>query len=142
MRSCNLTKPQYKALNRLRKRQDIILKPADKGSGVCVLTPQQYTDEAFRQLNDKTTYEKSDHNPMTQIQQKTAAAIEKHVYTGAIPRQSANLLTTPNPQPAKFYLLPKVHKGLHNPPGRPIIAGNNHPTLQLDRKSTRLNSSH
>ena len=46
----NLTKRQRYALGKLRKRKDIIIKPADKGVGIVMLTPQQ--SEAFRQLNN------------------------------------------------------------------------------------------
>ena len=34
-------------------------------------------------------------------------------------------------RPARFYCLVKVHKGLENPPGRPIMSGNNHTTERL-----------
>ena len=34
----------------LHSRKEIIIKPADKGSGVVVMDRQQYIDEAMRQL--------------------------------------------------------------------------------------------
>ena len=37
-------------------------------------------------------------------------------------------MTQSNPQEAEFYLLPKIHKSKTNPPGRPIMSGNGHPT--------------
>ena len=37
-------------------------------------------------------------------------------------------MTQTNPREAEFYLLPKIHKSKTNPPGRPIMSGNGHPT--------------
>ena len=34
-----------------------------------------------------------------------------------------DFLTPPHPRAAVFYLLPKIHKNPHTPPGRPIISG-------------------
>jgi hypothetical protein len=130
-KSHNLSTPQQKALNRLRKCKHLIFKAADKGSGICVLTPQQYTDEAMKQLNNPTNYMALDSNPIPDIQRRINSTIEKHVYTGAIPKKTANILPTPKAQPAKFYLLPKVHKNINNPPGRPIMAGNSNPTERI-----------
>ena len=52
----NLNKNQQKALKRLAKRKDFILKSADKGAGVILLSPTQYEEEAYSQLNDQKTY--------------------------------------------------------------------------------------
>jgi hypothetical protein len=38
--SANLTTTQSQALNRLHRKIDIIIKPSDKGCGLCILTPQ------------------------------------------------------------------------------------------------------
>ena len=39
-------------------RKDIIIKPADKGSGVVVMDHQQYIDEAMCQLTNRTNHER------------------------------------------------------------------------------------
>ena len=56
--SDNLTKDERTALKTLAKRTDIIIKPADKGSGTVVMDRQMYIDECNRQLNDTNFYEK------------------------------------------------------------------------------------
>jgi hypothetical protein len=53
--------------------------------------------------------------------------------TGALSQKSANLLTVPNSTPGRFYLLPKIHKDPNNPPGRPIVASNGHPTERISQ---------
>ena len=40
-------------------------------------------------------------------------------------------LRNPNPQPGRFYTLPKIHKNLTPPPGRPIVSCNNTVTEQI-----------
>ena len=44
------------ALHSLQKREDIIIKPADKGSAVVVMDREHYISEAERQLNDSTFF--------------------------------------------------------------------------------------
>ena len=56
----NLTNDERNTLNQLTKRTDIIIKPADKGSGTVVMDKQLYIDECTRRLNDTKFYEKHD----------------------------------------------------------------------------------
>ena len=48
----NLTAHERQALRNLTKQQDIIIKPADKGSGTVGMDRTWYVDECNRQLND------------------------------------------------------------------------------------------
>ena len=48
-------------------------------------------------------------------------ALEKISLRGNLSRDSLNCFVTEDPKFAKFYLLPKIHKDLHNVPGKPII---------------------
>ena len=55
----NLSKEERKALTKLRKRSDIVIKPADKGSGTVVMDYSWYVTECHRQLNDTITNQSS-----------------------------------------------------------------------------------
>lgn len=69
----NITVEQRKAINTLRNNKDIIIKPADKGSGIVIMDIQQYKLEALRQLNDTNYY-----IPLTQsLDQGTADLVNK-----------------------------------------------------------------
>jgi hypothetical protein len=47
----------------IQERDDIIIKPADKGSAVVVMDKTTYIQEAERQLSDCRFYEKLDSDP-------------------------------------------------------------------------------
>ena len=47
----NLTATERQAIRQLKQRQDIIIKPADKGSGTVVIDKTGYIDECNRHLN-------------------------------------------------------------------------------------------
>ena len=53
----NLTRRDRQSL-KLRQRTDIVIKPADKGSGTVVMNRQNYLDECYRQLNDPSFYKR------------------------------------------------------------------------------------
>ena len=122
----NLTTTQRKALAHLRRTKYISIKATDKGSG-------QYTYEALRQLSDTKHYKLLSENAMPNIQNRIHRVIDKHVATGAIPQATANLLPVTKPTPAEVYLLPKVHKNIEVPPGKPTMAGNGHPTERISQ---------
>ena len=48
----NITTDQVRALRSLANNQDIVIKPADKGSRIVILDRQQYVFEGLRQLNN------------------------------------------------------------------------------------------
>ena len=54
----NLPKEEREAIKKLQNRVDIIIKPADKGSGTVVMDYDWYINECSRQLNDNKYYQK------------------------------------------------------------------------------------
>ena len=50
---------------------------------------------------------------------------------GQISQSTCNYLTTDIGKTQKFYLLSKIHKDPHNPPGRPIVSGSGGPTEKI-----------
>ena len=60
----NLSHREKVALRKLKQRKDIIIKPADKGSGVCILSTEQYKEEIVTQLSNGQYYKiESDKTP-------------------------------------------------------------------------------
>ena len=46
---------------------------------------------------------------------------------GQITQKTSSYLTTDIHRTQQFYLLPKIHKDINNPPGRPIVSGSGGP---------------
>ena len=56
----NLPFVERNALQNLRQRTEIVIKPADKDSAVVILSKEDYIKEADRQLSNQSYYQKLD----------------------------------------------------------------------------------
>ncbi|CAJ0953613.1 unnamed protein product [Ranitomeya imitator] len=81
-----------------------------------------YSDEIRRQLSDTNTYNTIPRDPTPEIRKKIQSIINIYLDNGTIDQQTARFLSNPHPITPVFYVLPKIHKSLTNPPGRPIVA--------------------
>ena len=52
---------------------------------------------------------------------------------GQMSQNTSNYLTTDIDRTQQFYLLPKIHQDLYNPPGRPIVLGSGGPTEKISQ---------
>ena len=125
----NLSKEERSALNSLKDRDDIVIKPADKGSAVVVMDKTAYVHEAERQLSDTRFYKKLDHDPTVAFSKKITKSLEAMHDKGFIDFDTLQYLKPEDPKAGRFYLLPKIHK--ENNPGRPIVSANGHPTEKI-----------
>ena len=125
----NFKPSESSALHSLPKREDIVIKPAYKGSAVVVVDREHYVSEAERQLNDSTFYKALDHDPTREFAAKVADAISEMRTGDHISEKNAIYLTVDQPKAGRFYLLPKIHKAGN--PGRPIVSANGHPTERI-----------
>ena len=125
----NLKPYKRSALHILQKREDIVIKPADKGSAVVVMDREHYVSEAERQLNDSTFYKALDHSPTHEFAEKVADAISEMQTGDHISEKNAIYLTVDQPKAGRLYLLPKIHKAGN--PGRPKVSANGHTTEKI-----------
>ncbi|CAJ0960947.1 unnamed protein product [Ranitomeya imitator] len=121
----NLNPSEKQALDSLSRNKNIIIKPADKGGATVVMNRNQYTAEVRRQLSDPTTYRKLHNDPTYNIRQKITTILNKHHQLKTIDTKTKTYLINHHPVTPVLYILPKIHKDLHNPPGRPIVASTN-----------------
>lgn len=127
---CNLSGEEVKALRELMHNKHVVIKPADKGSMVVILSRDQYVQEVDRQLRD-TVYYRELAQPIYKDTVPLVADIldrlHKKKFINA--RQRHYLKGSSEPRERKFYALPKVHKEPEKwtvpfqvPPGRPIVS--------------------
>lgn len=132
----NISFQEMKALQELKKAKNIVIKPADKGSAVVILSREQYILEVERQLQDGEYYRKLDKPiyPDTIPMVKTILdSLKNKKFINA--KQRKYLIGELQPRERRFYILPKIHKDpdkwtvpFQVPPGRPIVSDCNSET--------------
>ena len=117
----NLTREERQATYNLKKDQSIVIKEADNGSAVVIWDKKDYLMEAEKQLSCKETYEEvsSDTSFLIKTIYDTLEKIRKR---GDISSNILDYFNVENPKFGRFYLLPKIHKRLHDIPDRPMIS--------------------
>ncbi|CAJ0954330.1 unnamed protein product [Ranitomeya imitator] len=118
----NLSLVEKQALKSLQNNKTIIIKPADKGGAIVVMNYTDYTKEVIRQLSDPNTYDVIHRDPVTNITTKIRSLLKHYLDRHIIDQKTVSFLVNPHPITPVFYILPKIHKSLQNPPGRPIVA--------------------
>lgn len=125
-----LSREERQALKDLKENENIVIKPADKGSKIVIMNKQQYRLEAQRQLDNTKYYKCIPHSIQPEVQRSIRKIIyslyqNKHISA----KQRDYLLGPDDPRPRLFYLLPKIHKSpdtwtvkFEVPPGRPIVS--------------------
>ena len=127
----NLTHEEQQALKNLGKYDDIVIRPADKGSAVVVQDATSYDAEVRRQLSDSTFYKPLARDPTLSHNDRVRDAVQSLLANGSINKKTASDLVETKVRVPHFYTLPKIHKSLDNPPGRPIVSSNNAPTERI-----------
>lgn len=124
----NVSASEIAALRQLQQREDVVIKPADKGGAIVVWRKDLYIQEAMRQLADQTNYRRIKDDPTQLYQQEVQSTIEQFCASGTLEKEAFRLLVD-KPRCSRFYLLPKIHK-LGNP-GRPIVSACSCPTMHI-----------
>lgn len=126
----NLTLQEVRALRELKNAKHIVIKPADKGATVVVLSREQYNLEVLRQLNDTNYYKKLDKPIFMEtipLVDNILNSLKKKKFINE--KQRKYLKGNIQPRERRFYILPKIHKDPKKwtipyevPPGRPIVS--------------------
>ena len=98
----NLTKSEREALNNLKNRTDIVIKPADKGGALVIMNSKDYLKESLRQLNDTNYYQKLNKDPIEDHEKLINNTINDLVSENAISEETASLLRPNKSRTPKF----------------------------------------
>ena len=126
----NLHSEESNALLTLKNNDEIVIKPADKGSAVVLMDREQYLWEGYRQLHDTTYYTKLPSPIYTDTVPLVSEIVNSLWNKKSIDYKQRNyLFGDAEPRPRLFYMLPKIHKdpALWSkphviPPGHPIVS--------------------
>ena len=125
----NMSNKEYKILQQLQEMKSIVIKKADKGSNVVILNRENYIQEAMRQVKNKQFYKECSENLTLKHHQMVQELITELLEKELISEQTYKFLSSGGK--SVFYLLPKIHKNLVNPPGRPIVSSIDCPTERI-----------
>ncbi|KAM8924542.1 uncharacterized protein RCH25_009218 [Pelodytes ibericus] len=103
----------------------VVFKPADKGGSLVIMNRSDYVSEMKGQLSDVNTYQKLNGDPVSEIKEQIDTILAKAFEDKIIDKSLLEFLTCHHPVTPVLYTLPKIHKSLSSPPGRPIVAGIN-----------------
>lgn len=83
----------------------------------------EYEEEMKNLLGVENTYKKLKHNPKPQYIKSLKRLVKKGGEAGILNKKEARYLIPDSTKTPVIYYLPKIHKRLNKPPGRPIISG-------------------
>ena len=107
-----------------------MIKSSNKDSTVVGWHREDYIKETEKQLGDEQIYEEISNEaaPLLETINEVIAKIRKR---GDLKRDNLDYFVMKDPKFARFYLLPKIHKRLHNVPGRPVISNSGYYTENI-----------
>ena len=108
------------ALINLQKREDIVLKPANKRSTVVVWDRKLYIAEVYKQFDNPINYQKLNNKKTLSVDQREIAKTVRDLISANTLPMTAKLLVKHHPKLPTFYLLSKIHK--FNNPSWPIVS--------------------
>ena len=117
----NLSKEERDALYSLKYDNTIVIKGADKGSGVLVWDKEDYLKEVHKQLSDEEVYEEVTNDPST-LESPIFTVLNKIRSRGDLPANNLEYFFNKDPKLARFYLLLEIHDRFHYVPSRPVIS--------------------
>lgn len=132
--SYNLSSKEQQVLKSLASDDTLVIKSADKGSGIVVEDKEGYIAAGLEHLSDTSIYEEIELDPTHKLAQGINTYVKGMLDKGIIDNITKNYLTFPDDNPPRtqqLYFLKKIHK---NPIAvRPIVSGCSGPTERISR---------
>ena len=94
----NLSKEERSALQDLMKDENIIIKPADKGSAIVIWDRKDYLNKCNKQLNNENIYEKCNEFPAVQLNKEIRSTLSNMLSKKEIDKKVMNYLIKKKPQ--------------------------------------------
>ena len=135
-RYSNLSQEERRTITTLADDRSIVIKKADKGSGIVVCDRADYLRKAEKQLLDKNVYQEvqSKKQMLSNLVDTSNKFFRGLKTKGFIAEKELKYFTYEYKKACnlgKMYLLPKIHKRLSDVPGRPVISNCGMPTEKV-----------
>ena len=91
----NLTLKEKTALNNLKNNQSVVIKPCDKGGGICIMNIRDYLPKIHTHLQDHNTHKPLTHNPTSAIVNYVCTFIEYMHFQHIIEKATKGFLLPP-----------------------------------------------
>ena len=129
----NPSREEWNAIRSLADGRNIIIKKADKRSCIVIWGRNDYLMEAEKQLSDKKVYQEVSNSEnilskLAEMSNKMFSNLKKRGYITEKQLKYFSYEYRKATNFGKLYFLPKIHKRLHNVPGRPVISNCGTPT--------------
>ncbi|KAM9316432.1 uncharacterized protein PAF06_007451 [Gastrophryne carolinensis] len=103
----NLDENLHKAIKEFEANHQLVIKPADKGGNIVVMSTTQYEDMCMQILNNKNWYTRTPMSRLTRDAQEYHNLIKEALDQGVINAHTAGFLESPCLTIPTFYALPK-----------------------------------
>ena len=97
-----LSRDEREALHSLVNENEIVIKPADKGSAIVVWCKQDYLTEASSQLKDRTIYQKCQSTPLQNVNKEIKDILRDILNRKEIDKKIMDYLIMKKPQLGRF----------------------------------------
>ena len=105
-----MTDKELRAIQELVMDNSIIIRPADKGSGIAIIDTDEYINKIEKELQDTTTYKQTDRDITKDVAKKAEKIVNRLHRNGYITKDMKNYMLPKNARPGKVKGNPKIHK--------------------------------
>ena len=125
----NISPGENDAFLSLLHNDDIVIRPADKGSGIVVLDKVKYIQSLQKEMEESDSYDVTDEDQTKKSLREVKKLVNKMYRDGAISQDMKQFLIPRYPKAGSLKGNPKLHK--NNAPMRTIVNGMNTATEKL-----------
>ena len=136
----NLTKAEHEALHDLIRDDSIVIRPADKGSGIVIFDTKDYLSRLEEEMKDGHTYQATKSDQTSKIQREVKNLITSLHKRGLIGKHQEKYMIMQQPKPGQLQGNPKLHK--KDVPLRVIVNGRGHATEKVAQIAEEHLQSH
>ena len=112
-----------------KRNIEVVIREAVNGSAMVAMSRVRYIAEANRQLSDTDVCQQFSSDVVFDVIEEVKDILSRLQKSGVITEDMAAYAAPVDSKPARFYILPKVHKTVC--PGRPIVSAVGSPTEGL-----------